>query len=652
MLAILPLVAFAMLALGFHRKQNDWRESLVYATIPWSLFLAFTTEALTQFRFLTRTGVAWSWLGFTLLCVAWSWKARVDSRSSATTADAKAVDRSLCWDDRIALITIVAISAFVALTAVISAPNNWDAMEYHLPRVVEWMNNRGVQFYPTIDWSQLCQAPFAEYVMTHLHLLDGSDRLLALVQWFAYLGCIVGATLVSRELGGGRRAQILAAVLSATIPSAVLGASSTKNDCVAAYWIMVVAYLMLRWRRSPSWPYALAIGASMGLAVFTKGTSYAFLPAMIVVCILTWKAAEQRRFLMRLPAIAALGALVCIPLWVRNYQFSGSPLGLPYFYGVGDVNGRMFGNARISPALAAANVVRNVALNTGVPSDRINGISTRMFSAVIRSLGVDPSDRGQIVASQLGFTPRFAVRFHPLNEVLSENPVHMALFLLAGVLVVAHFRRYGSAVRWYGLGTVGAFVVYCALLRWSPWNARYQIPVFELGAAFTAVVLTQSLPRWAINSIGVLTLLMALPLALMNETRPLITRHGLSGSILTTPRDQVYFFDSHREIAGSWIAAANAARASKCRDIGIDANLLHFEYPMMALLEQDGSAPHIRYVDVENSSVRYAQPSAPPVCMVICLQCLEAKEKIAEYSEKLGKVQSFGSVVVFSQPTQ
>src|SRR5665213_2626623 len=248
--------------------------------------------------------------------------------------------------------------------------------------------------------------------MLHLDLLYGSDRLLGLVQWLAYLGCIVGTTLLARELGGGRRSQILAAVFSATIPSAVLGASSAKNDEVGAYWIVVAAYLLLRWRRSQSWPHALAIGATVGLAAFTKGTAYVFLPCIVLVCGLMWNRTAKRRFLLRLPAVVALGALVCVPLWVRNYQYTGSPLGFPYFYGVGNVNGRMFANARVTPALALANVVRSVALHAGVPSDRINALSTRAFSGLIRSIGVDPNDPGQLVASQLGYSPRFGVRFN------------------------------------------------------------------------------------------------------------------------------------------------------------------------------------------------------------------------------------------------
>jgi len=644
MLVVLPLSAFLFLLLGFRRL--GWRAAFLAASIPWALFVAFLTEFLTQFRDVTRTGLIAGWLIFSFACLAWMWRARRSVAAHRSNSQRAPWKKS----DRIVLLAVAAIVALVGLTALASAPNNWDAMEYHLPRVVEWISNRGVQFFPTIDWSQLCQPPFAEYVMLHLDLLSRSDRLLALVPWFSYAGCIVGTTLLVRELGGGRRSQLLAAVLTATIPSAILGASSTKNDCVAAYWIMAVSYYLLRWKNDQSWWNALAIGTAFGLAVFTKGTSYILLPPIFLACFLLWDRSGRVRFLRCLPAVAAIFILICAPLWIRNFRYSGSPLGFTYFYGAGNIHGRSFGTTHVTPTQTAANVLRNIALHAGVPSERINAISTRLFSRAIYRIGVDPNDPQQIVASQLGYTPRFQVRFNPRNEVLSEDPFHLLLFFLAGILLLAHHRKVDRNLGWFGFGIVGAFVMYCALLRWSPWNARYQVPIFVLGAAFSGVALDEYLPEWAAKSIGVLALLLAFPLALMNETRPLITAHGLNGSTLTAAREQTYFWDSHRELAVSWIAAANAAKHSNCRFVGLDANLMHFEYPMMALVNNDGIHREIRYVDVENSSARYARPSAQPVCMVICLNCRNSSAKIAQYSATLPRMQTFGAVMLFNQP--
>ncbi len=643
---VLPLFAFALLLQCFRHRHHGWRESLVFASIPWALFVVVITEALTQFRWLTRIGVSIGWLGFVLACLVWMRRTKPDEQACTVGKEETAPFQ---WTEWMAVGAIAVLLALTGVTALASAPNSWDAMMYHLPRIVEWINDRGVQFFPTIDRFQLDQAPFAEYTMLQTYLLYGSDRLVALVQWFGYAGCIVAASIIAKELGGQRRPQIVAAAICATIPTAVLEASGTKTELVGAYWIAVAVYLMLRWRRSQSWPLAAGIGAALGLSVFTKGTSYVLLPCIVLACVAMWNRQTMRRFAVKLPLVAAIGILICTPLWVRNFKYCGSPLGLPYFDGAGSVEGRLLRNTHITPAAVVANMARNVSLHMGVPSDRANAMLTQRFSAFMRAIGIDPDDPGQLNATSFGNTPRFEVRFHPRYEVLAGDSLPVLLILLAAGLYLVYRRKLGNEIGWIGLGLIGAFVLYSALLRWSQWNARYLIPILLVGTVLSAIVLVRTWPRWVVDTIVWFALILAIPLALSNETRPLITKRGLVGSVLTSPRDQTYFFDFHQSLANSFIAAAAAARGSACRLIGIDANRLHFEYPMMAMLERGGVPRQIRYVGVENSTMQYAGKSQPPVCTVICLGCLNAPKQIAEYSSQFPSVRTFGNVVLFSQ---
>jgi hypothetical protein len=50
-------------------------------------------------------------------------------------------------------------------------------MQYNMPRVIMWIENRSVHFYPTLDYQQLMMSPWSEYAMAHLTMLQGSDRL-------------------------------------------------------------------------------------------------------------------------------------------------------------------------------------------------------------------------------------------------------------------------------------------------------------------------------------------------------------------------------------------------------------------------------------------------------------------------------------------
>ena len=509
-------------------------------------------------------------------------------------------------------------------------------------------SNRSVQFYPTIDHQQLTMPPLAEYMILHLDLLYGGDRLANFVQWFSYIGCILGITLIVEELGGDRRAQIFAAVLAATLPTAILGASGTKNDQVLAYWITTSVYLLVRWKVCQDWLHTLALGSALSLAAFTKGTAYTFLPLLVLACMPMWGMVATRRFLARLPVFALFLLVVSGPLWIRSYQFSGSIFGPRYFPGAGSEEARLIRNPHITPVTVAANVVRNISLDVGVPNERINEFSTRIFSRLIRMLGADPSDPSQIVVAKSGRLYPFAVWVDTLMETESSNPMQTVVVFVAAVLYLANFKKMKHATGWLGAGIIGAFLLYSAVVRWSPWNARYQLPLFVLASAFVALVLPRVLPRAITLGISFLFLLLALPFALRNSTRPLLTKEA-KNSLLIMPRNETYFLDQHRSYAGSFIATADVVRGEECHSIGLDSNLLHLDYPMLALLTADKIQRRLSYVAVHNGTERYKSGAEPP-CIVVCLECAHAAEKWRDYSESEPNPSVHGDIVVFRFP--
>src|SRR3984893_12907260 len=282
---LLPLCAYWGCWTAFRRGIKDWRASFLIAGTLWGVWVVGTTELLSLRSLLTRGAVASSWL---LACIlAWTFvvtrsRPRESSHPpSSLRGSAQIVEQRLSGLDGALLAGLSAMLLLLAIVAFFAPPDTWDAMQYNMPRVVMWIENRSVHFYPTIDYQQLMMSPWAEYAMTNLTLLQGGDRLVNLVEWFAFLGSVIGVSLIARELGAGARGQILAAVVCGTIPQAILAATSTKPDVAVSFWIVASCFFLLRWKSAATWTNALLAGAAIGLATLTEGTAFILLPAIV-----------------------------------------------------------------------------------------------------------------------------------------------------------------------------------------------------------------------------------------------------------------------------------------------------------------------------------------------------------------------------------
>jgi hypothetical protein len=473
--------------------------------------------------------------------------------------------------------------------------------------------------------------------MMHLDVLYGGDRLVNLVEWFSMIGSIIGVSLIAQRLGAGVRGQILAAVACATIPAAFLEASGAMNTYVGAFWIVIVVYYLLRWNERHTWPVTLAMGSALGLAIMAKGTAYAFLPCVLLACWWIGSAASRKLLLVRVPVLALAILLLNGPLFIRNFRLSGSPLGFSAI--MGDDPLRQYFNSRHSASITFANVIKNLALHVVTPIGAVNHQASRLVFSSLQALHIDPNDPADT------YRGGFHLNGLSSHEERAGNPLQLALIFVSVLLLFS--RRIGNrALRLFALGTIGSFVLFCSLIRWEPWNARYQMPFFLLGVALVGVVLERSWPRIALTSVTCLLLLAAFPFVFLNSLRPLISVK--SPSIFRQSRTETYFADSHRWQLHSYSAAANFVKATNCNSVGVDSSFDDFDYPMFALLGAGHGSRKVRYSEVKNLTAEYARPESSSPCAVICLRCANSPAKWAQYKRVGGRVSVFDEIAVFS----
>ena len=615
MLILLPLACCGLAALLVRRKTAlQWRESTLMAAVFTGILGVALTELAGAVRLFGRGAVAGGWAVLALALAGALFQARRAALAGGAAWARPDRAETALWTGAGLLAAAVALIAWAA------APNNWDSMTYHLPRVLHWIQNGSLSHYPTHVLRQLTLSPGAEYAVAQGKLLAGSERVVAFVQTLAWLGGSLAASLVAKDLGSGRRGQAFAAVFAVTLPMAILQASSTQNDLVVAFWLLALAHFALRAVHGEAgllvW---LAAGGSLGLALLTKATAFLFAFPFVL-----WLAASAWRSRRSAPWRAALAAFALVVLvnaaaWARNLALFGSPLG-------GD-HGAV--NAAFTPAIVLSNLARNASLQLTMPSAAWNRGVERAVLGLHAALGIDANDpRSTWRGAEFSVPARIAgagtadadeALFAMLHEDQAGNPLHLLLLLaVAGaVLGRSELRSRRALVGSAAAVALGLFL-FSLVLKWQPWSARLELPLFLLAAPFAGAALERIAFGSRTLAIGALLLVCALPWTLLNATRPLVGPE----SVLATPR-LTQSFAARPGLLAPFTEAARAVAATGCRRIGLKIGPDDPEYLLWSALRAEGAVPErLEHVGVTNHSAPKA--TEPPFagfapCAVIVL---------------------------------
>lgn len=173
-----------------------------------------------------------------------------------------------------------------------------------------------------LAWGYVAYPPLTPLVARVALVLFGSAP--AAVRFFTALAqCIamVVTGLMARELGGGRGAQIVAALAVAVAPLSMAEGHLFQYVSFDFLWWVLAIYFVIRLLESGDGRWWIAVGAAIGLGLMTRYT-IAWLVAGLAVGFL---ATPARRLLMNrwLIAGAALALVIALPnfLWQANHDF-------------------------------------------------------------------------------------------------------------------------------------------------------------------------------------------------------------------------------------------------------------------------------------------------------------------------------------------
>jgi hypothetical protein len=312
-------------------------------------------------------------------------------------------------------------------------------------------------------------------------------------------------------------------------------------------------------------------------------------------------------------------AAICVlngPQYARNMQLSGSPLGFDSAQGDGVFRWR---NERLSWRALVSNALRHTSEQLGARSAEWN---RSVYEAVLRihgTLGLDPQDRDTTWPGA-----RYAPPLNANHEANANNRWHLLLIAAAAILALATRNRQWTL---YAAGLVSAFLLFCLYLKWQPFLARLELPLFVLGAPLAALLVERLRYTAVVVLLALFLVNNARPALFQNWTRPLKGPN----SLVTTARADNYFSDMGQwNNRASYLESVDRTARSGCTEVGLDISENQLEYPFQALLRR--SNPKVRFVHtgVTNASARYAAGSPMP-CAVLCPDCIANQQKIELY---------------------
>ncbi len=599
MIAIL-VINFIILWALMYGFVAGWRKAWVWANLIFSIEVWFLTESLSAGQWLNKTALVSGWIIVTLIATAFFISRRKLFRISFPLIDVS----KFTLTEKIICVALTGIVIGIAVTACVGAPNTSDSMAYHLPRIVHWIQNHSLAYYPTDFLRQLVYPPFAEMGILQGLLISNHDQWVNMVQFFAMITSCISVSLIVQLLGVGRWGMLISVVFAMTFPMGIIQASSTQNDYAVAALIISFVFFILHFYKYQQRRDLIAAGIVFGLACLTKGYAYLYcLPWLMYIFI---RPGTIRRKFSQLGIILILLFVINAPYYARNAQAFGKILWAE----------EKLTNDSLGYCTVVANAIRNTGLHLGTPWPAVNSNIQKAAVAFSGVLGCPLNPPGTAFGKytfELSKTERCDDNAGGIGHVL--------LIVLAMGMLAVFLRRNKGLMMFFGVWLV-MIVVFNLVLRYQPWNTRFHIALFLLAAPWVGIALDQIANRWIKVLIVSALLIYGFICVISNDFRPWAGH----SSIFKLPRNIQYFLKSGPLYAHQW-SAIQILKSMGCYEVGFKEGS---EYTLWIMWDAgDRSKLRFENIDVTNESkgFKYSREDFQPCAIFV----LNDERKVLQY---------------------
>lgn len=494
-----------------------WLKSLLIATVG---IFAFT-EILSAFAILSEVSIRYCWTGIfgilAIYCI--SNRAYVSLNPSPIKGKFEQLPKSY----QILIGTVVGVYLLPLLWLVLlAAPNNLDSINYHLTRIISWLQFQNLNHYPTLHIQQLYHNILGEYWQLHFLAVGLSDSFVNFIQFTAMCSSALTVGLITRHLGYNHRVQILSSILLISLPVGIFESTSTQIDYLACFYFLVFVYFGLLYVQKLRLTDAAFMALALVFGCFTKYTIFFF---ALPFCIWFGISIIMRQSLLRSSVVLGMiitgYCIVFIPFFTRNYQLFEHPVHPPITHVLHAEN---LATEKHAMKFTISNTLKNFSLHLGLPSERHNIAVSNFVSKFHQMLGVNINDV-QLSAD------KFQVRFVVTEDTVSN--LYLLILIMVSLVSYIWIKPSRNEVILVVCMICG-FLLFCSFLKFQLWSTRTHMPFFALGCVIISVTLSKISSKFLyyLTWIGLIT---SLPFILLNPNKPLVSIRGIVKYALAYP---------------------------------------------------------------------------------------------------------------------
>ncbi|MBO7332650.1 MAG: hypothetical protein J6U64_03175 [Alphaproteobacteria bacterium] len=447
------------------------------------IITALSTEMLSFFYIFNRPVVLGLWGSLTVLMLVLCFKEKelLFKNFSDFKKEAKELFKTLSWGDIIICFIFVVLLSFLAFVCFAFPTNRGDP--YHMARIGHWVQQASVLPYPVRDDRQIIALPFDEYLMTHFFYMTGSDRFAPFVQWLTYFYCGLAVSLMCAWLKLKPKFCLYGCFVFWLIPMCILQAVSAQNNMMVTFFVLTAVWFTFKGAEEKTWENIFYCSVAMACGMLTKGTFYLFVIPFGAWAGITLILRDKVYAFKMATVILATAFAVNLPVWWRNTELYGNPISASQAF---LEKYKSFTTSKLiitdpSPRKTLMILSKNLLSHTVPSRNSLLPDFNPEVKALFKVLGSDFHAREVNINYDPKKGKHDSVKY-VVHENRSGNAFHMYLIIFTTLFFL--FSKEKKKMGLYVAVLWGMYLMYCSLIKWSPFRTRLDIPFFAFAIPF------------------------------------------------------------------------------------------------------------------------------------------------------------------------